>query len=648
MPGVRGVLRVATLSDRGLPREDILDGLAVIAKKHDSGIAVEIPTTAGRIAYGAGGVVDDWASNGFVGLPWTDPVEIKSLADLPHEDYRQVFELFGNSAFRDDVQRFLKDSGIASEPMVGDTWFYLFGGTALGDLAQLTAVFCIVMSVVGTVLNARTEAVRSLHGYGFMSSFAHGLRQALGPILIPLIVLSAVMHGGLLIHSGWPSVFQMLRFEAVLIVSGLILIVASILGTMWMIRRISTVNLLVGKLPTWSSVATVYGIRLLTCLAVASMSIATINHAEEWNKQRAEEEGWSKIGSAYTVSLSGARSMEDTQETSTVLAQRVRDLSNMGKTVYASYLYNGIARYSNMDRDSMILNEFAAPHSLSGPVAESWKKYRQSSARGKNSLNKSVVFIPDSIPRDADWRQGLAGGIGEDPDVITYSVEQGHSRVFTWESGFDEWMNRAYAVDPVVLVLPNDLSEVSDRNVVAAISQRDLMFTDYGDYDRLLSDPEVGSFLRNAEPQAQQWFAHHAAMGRNVWTYLGALIAACIMVVAVSITAWSTLSKIFHQRLRASHIHGILPRRLIGAALLGELLIVGCVFYFLWYRGAQERLWTGNGEFAGAADPSLVAIFHVPSLSWWLAIAAVIISSVPVAAVLTWRRSQKHLIQGTR
>lgn len=632
LPGVHSQVRIETLAETSSP--EVLEELTEIAQASGGDIAVEIPTPTGRTVYSAGHKSDSWINDGFRGIPGSPHIEAHPLTDLPHGDYRQVFEFLGDKSLKDEILNYLDTQGIQLEELTSQQWIFLLGGTALGDITKLLLGFCIAFAAIGMILNSHAEAVRRLHGYSLWRSALYELKRAshlsIG-ILIAAIVIGAAAIAFLANAS---SALQVLKYQAIFSLLALATTALTVIITLLLMRLAAITPLLGGKLPGKSVITLVYIVRLGACVAVASLLIGTVNYTTEWAKQKDERALWEAMPTTYSISLSGARSFEDLTESGRKLASDLRNISSDGALNYARYIDAGLIPHSGMDRNTMAYNQTAAQNSLQGSVSKALEE--------AGELDKPLWLIPDDLSSTTNLEM-LKSSLSEGPsDEKSYPT--GDSSALTWEVGDDQWMNRAKVKDPLVVVYPNSQLPMDDRSVTAAVTQKDASLLNYDDYLTLQNDPMIGSFIRSANPMSETWAQHHQEMGRTVWIYAGGLVAAILLCLVATAAAAHTLLRVFHQRLRTTYIHGLLPRNLIIGTCLAEFAVIAAVFYYLWDRGAAVRAWSEGGALAGAVDPSIMAMLSVPDTAWWIMPLFIILTSVPMMTIWLGAQVKENLI----
>lgn len=621
LPGIRAQLRVETFADTTKDPNQVLEELSSLAESHGGSMYVELPSPDGQRVYGAGEEASRWIAGQYRSLPGVPQREAHPLVDLPHADYRQMVEFSGSAKLVEETQSYFDSRGVKYEVAQDQRWAFLLSGTALGSLFQLLLSFCLAMCVIGAVLNMRSDAIRNLHGYSLTRSCAYEVQRASGSWVVFVLAALIGISLGVACWAGTKTAVQWLYYFGIFAGSALIVCGVSMFGAFFALRRTDLVAALDGRFPARSAVAGVYIVRLAALIAVASLSVASINHSAEWFKQDGEKTHWAEQSQSYGITLSGARDLEGVKQTSEVLAQKVRELSARGHLLYASYIDAGMVANGGLDRDLLIFNRSAARRSLEGPLLESFNL--------SNECQEACLLKPAglSAKRAATQISSFAEGA---PELQEIAYEAEGSSAKTWEVGDNAWMNRARVDAPYVMVVPDDRLGMSDRNIVAALSQKDALLTRYADFEALQSDPEVGSFIRSAAPMSQIWAAQHRDMARLAWIYSGGLLAAVMLVLASSAAALFTCARGFRQTLRAHYVHGVGPIKLLTRLGLAELLLLALPAVHLWRKGAPVRQWSSGGDLAGAADPSLMAMMSVPGAAWWTVAGVAVCTSLPV------------------
>ncbi|WP_448854192.1 hypothetical protein [Corynebacterium frankenforstense] len=525
--------------------------------------------------------------------------------------------------------------------MVAQEWAFLLSGTALGSLAALLLVCCLGLCSIGALLNTRDDAVRRLHGHGLLRSAGRSLARAGGAV----VPSPAVTAGVAIILAGcgtnWLSAGQWASNSLLISGVGLGVCAGTVTAAFAVLRRVRIVPVLAGRVASAPAVATVSLVRVGACVAVAAMSVSAFNYGTEYLRQTREAQVWSASPTAYRVSSNGARSLEDIHTDTGRVAENLREQSAAGDLLVARYLDAGMTRHAGIRRDILVFNSSAAEVSLRGAISDSYACAREQSG------GQPVLLRPEGA-LDSTEDAGVRSAVGVDPSTREFTYPSGDSTAMTWEIGDSEWMNRAFTQDPLVVVFPDDKIGMDDRTLVAALSQGDVFLRDYDDFRELQRDPVTGTFMRAAVPAAQVWSTHHQEMGRSAWTMAGGLVIAVLLAVVSSLAVLDTFLKVFHQRLRAAFVHGVVPVRHVAGVTGLELAVLATVAAYLWHRGAAVREWSEGGELAGAADPSLMAMFSVPDSAWLAALLIVVATSLPVVTVAAGKTRIRDLVHERR
>ncbi|MCX2163899.1 hypothetical protein, partial [Corynebacterium auriscanis] len=65
---------------------------------------------------------------------------------------------------------------------------------------------------------------------------------------------------------------------------------------------------------------------------------------------------------------------------------------------------------------------------------------------------------------------------------------------------------------------------------------------------------------------------------------------------------------------------------------------------FLNQRAQTAQAWERGGSAEGAAEPAMIALFHVPNAAWWVAIMLFFATSIFTSAFLLRRQALQQLV----
>ena len=290
---------------------------------------------------------------------------------------------------------------------------------------------------------------------------------------------------------------------------------------------------------------------------------------------------------------------------------------------------------SDIDKASVVYNTAAAEQSLSGEIRNSFEIHRNDT--------QTVVFIPDDLPSTTNIDKQVAS-LTKHPTVKKVTYRSSSSSARTWEVGIDEWMNRAKVPDPIVVIMPNSNLNLSDRNLVAGVTQLDVLLRSYEDFHQLQNNESVGSFVRSAVPMSQTWSQHHQAMGRILWVYIGGLVVSVLLCILSSFAVWASFIKVFHQRIRVAYLHARWLFSPTMTALIAEAAVGFWILHFLNQRAQTAQAWERGGSAEGTAEPAMIALFQVPNAAWWVAITLFFATSIFTSTFLLRRQALQQLV----
>lgn len=642
LPRVSAAMSAESLSSTGASPEEVLTGISDLFSDAGSRVIVDFSAPDGHDIYVAGEGTDEWLREGYRGIPGSGSTRVQSLLELPHHEYRQVYEIQGPASLADELGAYFDELGIAHSSLEYRYIRFLLEAQ-LGDTYLLFLVACGVLCVSAVLVGSHADAVLWLHGYGVLRSAWMLCRKATlpwAPLAIGLIVVITLLEGAFFeVHSAW----QWALLQVWIIGSGLAVCVLSLLAGILLLRRGSVLARLAGKLPAVPSLVGSYAIKVFACLAVATIAASLSGSNAELQNQRRDRDVWSHDSPLYAITLSGARGDGDVEATRPVLANKLRELSSEGRAVLANYTDAPAFRSIDLPADVMVFNDTGAEMSLRGALKNTYEADLDRS--GIRMFAPQGAFDQDSAARLLSF---LVSGesVAQDASLIEYAP--GSPQSLTWETSDSGWLNRSVRPDPIVVVLPNDLADIADRNLVAAASSRDYLFPDYQDIIDLQRDPTVGSFIQSGLSMTEAWSQSHQSMKRLVWEYEGGLVAAIIVALSAAGTAVAVSLTIFHQRLRTSYMCGRLPLQAIAISGACEAIVCAAVCAYLWSKGAAYRTWTGDGPLAGSADPSLVASAYVPPSAWVLSLGIALLTAAPVMTILLWSRVSASVLKKAR
>ena len=170
-------------------------------------------------------------------------------------------------------------------------------------------------------------------------------------------------------------------------------------------------------------------------------------------------------------------------------------------------------------------------------------------------LNEPVWLQPDDLSTSSSLEMiQQATGIQQPGREVVYPA--GSSQAHTWQVGTDEWINRAWFPDPLLVVVPNDALFLSASEYRGGSDPEKRGTGSVRGFPALQADSTVGSFIRMARPMSQQWAIHHQRMARTAWLYIGALVASLALTIVTSCAVLFASLRIFPSKVKSPFCAG--------------------------------------------------------------------------------------------
>ncbi|AKK11850.1 hypothetical protein CUTER_09410 [Corynebacterium uterequi] len=537
---------------------------------------------------------------------------------------------------KEAIHEVLRKHGVFFEEMNDERLIFLFAGTAFGDVVLLCFILYFVMSFLAVLLSVRSDAVRRLHGYRLHEAVIHHVASMASWWLAIAIAVVALLTVGAAVRYSLPSAWQWATTQVLLLSASLLVTVGTVVIATALMRQVSVINGIGGKLPALPALLSVYAIKCAAAISLATLMIGLWGYSQEYSRQASEEALWSEIDDVYLIDFNGAPRVEDLQQAGAELAPLLREASARGDVLLARYVDAGLNRNASLGRDMMIFNEQAARTSLHGDIATAFDSY--------GVLRRPLLLVPESLKGHPHLSDNVTTFIDADAWSTAVYAEK-DSTAFTWEGGDSEWMNRSSVANPVVIVFPDDNIALSERNLFALATQGDVMIRGWEQYEALRRGPTLENLLHDAQPIAEVWASNHRSMKTSLWVYGGGTVLSLLLVLAGSIAVWLAASKVFHQRFRASFVLGLRPYRVLGILAAAEAVVLTWCCWFLWQRGATAREWLAGGAHEGSGDPAMIAMMSVPPAAWWTTLGVLVLFSAPMMYLVLQRFNRTQLIK---
>lgn len=495
----------------------------------------------------------------------------------------------------------------------------------------LSVVVVAALIFFGVVLSAQAEAVTRLVGHNMVRVLVRQLRVAHGATAwrpIALIVLAGCVLG---VATEPQRVAALAPTFAAVLTAYLVLALAVHGLTIAALRCGNLVAALKGRLPATPLIAMDVLLRAGCAIAVGSFMITGVNALHEYQRQDAEGAAWSGHEDIVTIALSAARDLEPGNPTTQLLAARTQELGAQGRALLFDYADSALDP-ATQGQERMTYSRSAARQLLDPAVAA-----QVDSA----DPTRPLLIIPPGGP-SARALEDPAAAAAFSPvcaaRACTVVAGPQHYQALTLRSNPEmDYVDPLVIAEPLVVVVPDDAWGLSDRNVVALITQGAVGFVGAEPVGYLRQDPELSSFIAEARPAADRWAASHRRIATQTMVCAVGAGLAGLMALIYGAVSGMMQALLRAQRLRAVHVVGRNPLAVYVRCLPADVVVLGCLAAYFWHKGAAWRHFQ-QPEFRGGATQSLLDALQVPT-SAVVATCAIVVAAICAAATVMARHA---------
>lgn len=575
-----------------------------IAADHSGKIAVSRDNPDVETIYVA--PADGEQTTSFRELPPQRAYEVKDLASLATDDIRQLYQVDGSSQATDAIFKLLDSQGVSYQKMTNLEWTFLLAGTELSKIGLLAMCICGALTFMSVILRAKAAAIRRLNGSNTIRLLATEASM-LGRTAGVLAILVGCLIAGLAVFTSIAAVSTFVRYWLLALVAiGASQLVAFAIAH-GVLRFTSLPDALKGKMRPWPVLVAAFAIKAMALCTATGFIIDGTNLIPEWQRQENEASGWNSYTDGYVLAISGARDLESNKASAARLADLVRTQSSRGSALYAKYLDEGVRAPLGIRTPQMTYNRTAAERSIQGPLEQQLSEVPQT---------ECALFVPRGTALNAEQQKFI---LSEGPSCqrIEEYDPQG-SKAKTWEMGPDEWIERAELTDPIILVLPNT-GLPGDRNLSAAVTQGDVVFTGSDFRDEIAENPELSNYVLRIDNASSVWAKNHEGLKNSlILTWGGALISAITVLFCAVMTAL-IVRQSFARKIFVTFAFGRSLTPIYWRACVLDVLTAGAVLWYLCHRTARMRAFRHLPP--GAASPSQIAYSQVHGTAVLLSLA---------------------------
>lgn len=507
----------------------------------------------------------------------------------------------GNAALTAFVS-FLDDHGLTGQPLTY-RWVELYVAEPATIVLAATALLCLALGTLHSVLRAREHGIRRLQGQSSLTIAATEHLTALRRLAPAWIVIAVMAAGGLYAFNRFHGLVDFLSHTIVVFA---VLLMATSIGFFTGLA-VTAANALLGaikgQLPLSGMTVGVWAIRLCALLILLVMTAAAQAALATERRLAADADLWHHHDQPVAAFIAGSSG-----ESIVELGPVIRDLDREGQILMTNSQWY-LPFHTTADMQPVVLMNATAAID-SGALTPD-----EATSHGDTAL----IAIPDGMSPDAvaPVREHLQGEFsfarengGDVPEVTEITIPRGRS-AFTYATSYGFNPEPASVDDPIVIVLPPGMTGISDYNLAAAMTQATILLRDRGAYDALAATDTGHAMLAGSERAIDRWAqsrkkaAHTAAQN-----LIGALIAMLLTTATVAATA---LTHHLHHA-RKLHVHALMGHHPIagrGGLVVAEVAFALVVVAWLVYRQRSYLAELAAGTARGRELADTVAV-HPP------------------------------------
>ena len=492
-------------------------------------------------------------------------MEVKPLSELT--DPRALYLLEGNSSFHHALEEELQQQGVHGEFLEVREWSYLLGDTELGKFLFLGLAAVAVMSFLAAFSHVKGIGISRLHGNGVLRICS----DILGIPLLWTFIFLVTVAGMIFLYRGVDTGMQFGRylFLAGAAFGGVaISVVAASVALLHFTHIMETISGKIKMLPVLSLTALLRVILVGVCLTWCA---ATVRTQEEYQAQQGEIELWKNHRTSYMVEITGARDIEERLDLQTDLAAQLRRLSVEQRLFLHNYQQPGEVPMLG-EQAVMTFNRAAAKESLAPELLQ----------KIDNSPPENVVVFGAGGQTLLPCQNAAERCTVEEPPP--------HQGVFTWAADEFNYKLRSQVTDPIIVVLPDDLYGIDDRNLTALLSTGRVTFSDQAAiHDIADSDARFATYFSTVSSLSQTWMKGHESLTiARTMSFVGAALAIALLL-GFGLSYGILLVLGYGQRARAYRIFGLPAWSFYQKVMIWDLAVFVGGVWVLWQKTAGYR-----------------------------------------------------------
>ncbi|RBQ14142.1 hypothetical protein DP939_42015 [Spongiactinospora rosea] len=245
-----------------------------------------------------------------------------------------------------------------------------------------------------------------------------------------------------------------------------------------------------------------YMVRLPAVLLTLSVGLSCVHAGQEVLNRAADRRVFAQLGNAVTVKLSGSFAREAEGEITTAVGRWVRRADKAGQIilVHPSLIHQRVPQA----RSALIVNQtFIAKQGVMNPTGHLYQLRPQGKENLQLIVPQALASHTSSILAAVREELSATDKAGARIEAETLPAKTGQM-VFTYGATRSIGQGSSVVEDPVLVVVPNGSTIVSDGAYTASVTHDEVIFTDPQDVLHELNDPQLRGVVLALSPVAEK------------------------------------------------------------------------------------------------------------------------------------------------
>ncbi|MFF3863258.1 hypothetical protein [Streptomyces sp. NPDC002209] len=611
-------------SDGSASGSQTAQAVASFAADHGVTVAREVPDLQDpdkrRHLYLAPGHSDSdaasWLDEGYPAFGRDYRTAVHPIAEIGQRDPRGIYYIFGSVQDADAlVAEFARHGLTASvnHPLSFSELAPLYSGTPLCWSVLVVALAAVTMTGASLLLNAKAYGVQRLQGKSFANVLARDLRQLAVFWAVAACAVAGVVLGFLGLYNGlaWLSLFA--SVAAGLAGMLILLMLAAHAGALALTFRIEVLRALKGELPARVASLCAYLVRIPALLLALSIATSVVLAGQDVAARQGSREAYASVGNATAIRLNGSLGSESSKMEGPV-GQWLRRSDAEGQVIIAGRReLQSISPSQHLPQGEMlIVNEtFLAKQPFLDPDGRRYPPGVQSEKTP--DTRKVRLIVPEPLAAHASTIAAKVPAILSPgnpkrirPDQVETLRAKSGQRVFGYNPGDQTFtalrntkQDRSLVRDPVLLVVPNGSTFLTDNAYTAFATQGGVVFSDPDDVLAGITANKLQTYVTAVRPVGQNAALQQREAVNDFRLQLFNLIVAMTVLLITGVGVCIVYSRKNAQAIFVKHISGwkftAIHRSVLAIEGLLAVLLAAWVPFHAWHQNQELKRYAALG-----------------------------------------------------